>query len=79
MKELITALGLAWLVMMLVGCQSPSHKILIGDRSGRLAIERANGIVQDLTMGTISMRHGAWIQDLSTGRLHYTYGGFIEE
>lgn len=81
-KELIWALGMAWVVMAMVGCSSghpPQSKTLLGDHTNHQSIEYSNGVVQNLQTGRTGVRRGAWVQDLQTGKMAFTYGGFVEE
>jgi len=84
MKQMIQALGLAWIVMWLIGCSTaPSSedrgvRTLQGDRTGNVYVER-DGVVQNLKTGELGSRRGAWIQDAQTGKLIFTYDDFIEE
>jgi hypothetical protein len=81
MKKILITLGLTWVVMALVGCarDGGSSRTLHGDRTGNVSIEHSNGVVQNLQNGNIGVRRGAWVQDLTTGKMHYTYGNVIEE
>lgn len=82
-KELLWALGMAWVVMAVVGCSGPSStaqsKTLLGDHTNQQSIEYPNGVVQNLQTGRTGVRRGAWVQDLQTGKMAFTYGGFVEE
>jgi hypothetical protein len=71
MKALTTGLGLAWLVMAVVGCAGGSSLLIKDDRSGQLSVEHDTG--------RVAVRRGTWGQRLQTGKLKYRYGEFIEE
>ncbi len=67
--------------ILLGGCAAHAQpsRTLVGDQSGTQYQEQPNGIVQNMNTGSIGVRRGAWVQDLQTGKLHYTYGNIIEE
>ena len=88
MKEVLLALAAAWIITAWAGCATgpaePSSteqhdRVLFGTQSGAQYIEHPGGTVQNLNTGAVGVRRGAWIQDLQTGEMHFTYGNFVEE